>query len=728
MSKKLYILLLTMVVILMSTTPYCFAEKLDSKGKVIVVNINKTNLTDLYKIESLKRKLSQSGYIGLMNIKGDKGTDDARSIASMGAGTRAYIPNQVIIDFNESSDKNKILYESTVGEKAKNINAININQLIQQNDEKGSYDSILGLLGTTLSDNNLKTALLGNSDIIDNQAVIKNRNLGLLAMDEYGRIDYGNIENINVEDDSMPYGIRTDYEKLAKEVDKFYNNSDSIFIDLGDTYRLDKYKSNLTESQYSNIKDSIYDNINLYLGTLFKTLDKNDTLYIISAIPNSEDMKNNRKLSPIIKFKGDGKGLLYSPTTRRDGIVGNIDIGADIVNEFGLKNTEITGKSFETVNKLDNVQYLDHEYNKIVSIVDVQMIVIIALGVMISVAGICLLISIVCKKIPYRNKIASVSKEFLKLGIIMPLAILTAPVFNFTSQVSIGVSILILIILIYIFGRIIFKTDMKQMLFFSLITVAIIVIDSAADGFLMKNNIMSYDPIVGERYYGVGNEYGGVIMAASIFALSILIHFKKMPKYISVIIFTIILITSAYPSMGASVGGSIAGFVAYLFFILLIYDVKIDYKKIIILIVGAIAVVGLFATLDILTSSESHLSLFVNKIHQDGIQPVISTFTRKIKMNVNIAKTSIGVVLLIIAVILAGISIMRPTKYFKKLYDDYRDIYKGFIAIFVGSIVSLVVNDTGVVALATSSIYLLIPLIIMSANILVLDKSKLNKL
>ena len=96
----------------------------------------------------------------------------------------------------------------------------------------------------------------------------------------------------------------------------------------------------------------------------------------------------------------------------------------------------------------------------------------------------------------------------------------------------------------------------------------------------MKNNIMSYDAIVGARYYGIGNEYEGVSIASPIFAFAILLNYnKKLPKWSIVIASIVILITSAYPTMGANVGGAISESVAYLLFIMLIFDVKLDFKK-----------------------------------------------------------------------------------------------------------------------------------------------------
>ena len=48
-------------------------------------------------------------------------------------------------------------------------------------------------------------------------------------------------------------------------------------------------------------------------------------------------------------------------------------------------------------------------------------------------------------------------------------------------------------------------------------------------------------------------------------------------------------------------------------------------------------------------------------------------------------------------------------------------IFKGFIASMVGCIVTLLVNDSGIVAASTASIYILIPIIIISINMLVLE-------
>ncbi|MEG1870942.1 MAG: hypothetical protein RR192_02970, partial [Peptostreptococcaceae bacterium] len=163
MKKKIVSLLASLMIVLVSITKYSFA---DEKGKVIFIDMNRTNLVNMLKIPSLEKEISTRGYIGLMNIRGDKGTDDRRSYASMGAGGRANVSTEEHINFQHVNENTAKTFETVTGQKAKNINDVTINYSINENFEKGQYGSVLGSIGQTLSENNLKTAVIGNSDII----------------------------------------------------------------------------------------------------------------------------------------------------------------------------------------------------------------------------------------------------------------------------------------------------------------------------------------------------------------------------------------------------------------------------------------------------------------------------------------------------------------------------------------------------------------------------------
>lgn len=721
MKKKMLSILASIMIILVSITKYSFA---DNSGKVIFIDINRTNLDNMLKISSIENELKNRGYIGLMNIRGDRGTDDRRSFASMGAGGRANVSTEMNINFEELNDDTSKIYKSVTGKSPKKINDLTINKSLNENEEKGQYGSVLGSLGQILSENKLKVALLGNSDIIENGNLIKNRNLGLVAMDNFGRIDGGNIDNINIENPSMPFGIQTDYQKLTSDTKKYYESNNALFIELGDTYRLDLYKSYLNQDTYNKMQSDIYKNIDKYLNEIFKMVGENDTVYIVSGFPSNLDYKNKKRLSPIIKFKGDKKGILASATTRRDGIVANLDVGVDILNEFGLDYKNMVGKSYNLVDKNDNIEYLSGEYEKIVSISDIRSTIISGFVGVVSASWIIAMVLLVFlkDKIPYKYKIFNFLKEFIKLGFILPISFLIAPAFNFKSEFGISMGIILTTLILYLIGKTAFKDDIKHMLFFSLLTIAVISIDSVIGTPLMKNSIMSYDAIIGARYYGMGNEYQGIAIGSAIFGLAVLLDYKKISKWIVAILCLIILITTASPTMGANVGAAISESIAYLVLVLLIFDVKFDYKKVILLGVFAVGVVLTFAAIDIISGSESHLSGFIKQIISNGPSEIIQTFSRKIQMNLKLAKTSVWVNILLAGVAIVGVLIFKPSRHFKKVAKKYPFVFKGFIATFVGCGVTLLVNDSGIVAAATASIYILIPLIIISINMILFNK------
>lgn len=729
MKKKLISLLLSLIVILSFSISSIYADT-NNKGKVIYLSLNRTSLENLLEIPIIKEKTSNSGYVALMTTKGDGSNTDQKSFASIGSGVRANVLDEDYVKFETLNENEKTQFEAATGVKSWAIGNIKINRNINQNTDNGGYGATLGMLGTTLNKNNLKVALLGNSDIKKNDDLKKIRNLALVCMDENGRVQSGNIDNINKKDDTMPFGISTDYDKLKSETKKYYENSDAIFVELGDTYRLDEYKNNLNENTYKSMKKKIYQNINDYLKEVFEMAGKNDTIYIVSEFESNLDYKTKRRLSPVIKFEKDGYGLLESSTTRNSGIVSNIDIGVDIINKFGLKNELMIGKVFKNVQDENGIEKVLKDYERIVSINTIRASVVNSYVGIVSASWVIAMIAILFKnKIPKKEKglgrdqIFKVLKELIKLGLIMPLAFLTAPVFQFKTPAGLVSGVLIVTIIYYLIGYFLFrKDDIKQMGFYAFLTIGLIIIDCIIGTPLMKSGIMSYDAINGARYYGVGNEYEGVTIASAVFALAVLLNYKKISKWLAVVLSLVILITSAMPSMGANVGGAISECVAYLLFILLIFDIKLDLKKIIMIGVATVLVVVAFAGLDFLMGTESHLAVFTNQIIQEGPAAIFNTFGRKIQMNLKLAKSSVWVNILIVSIIIIGALIFKPSGYFKKIHDKYPMIFKGFMASFVGCIVTLLVNDSGIVAASTAAIYILIPIIIIGINMIIFDK------
>ena len=192
----------------------------------------------------------------------------------------------------------------------------------------------------------------------------------------------------------------------------------------------------------------------------------------------------------------------------------------------------MVGRVYSLIQQDDNLDFLLDELQKMATVSNIRANVVNTFVGVISISWVIGMIAILFKnRIPNKEKVFAILKEFIKLGIIMPLAFLLAPIFNFKTPVAMTIGIIITTLILYALGRVLFKDDLKQMGFFALVTIIVVVVDCIFGTYLMKNNIMSYDAIVGARYYGVGNEYEGVSIASPIFAFAILLNYnKKLPK------------------------------------------------------------------------------------------------------------------------------------------------------------------------------------------------------
>ena len=694
-----------------------------NKGKVIVIDMNRVNMDNMSRFKSISGLIDKSAFIGQMNIRGDKGYDDRRNYASIGSTGRVNILPETRISFEKSTEDQKKIYQAATGTKALNINLDNINFIDFYNQNKGEYKSSIGYLGQTLSSNGKKIGVLGNSDYYDSTGqFVKNRDFCLAVMDSRGRIHDGVLDGINKKKTNFPYGIGTDYKKLREETKRLYESSDLLFVELGDTFRLDEYKENLNKNTYAKMKRMVYSEANKYIASTLKMAGDNDTIYIIGSFPSRLDYKNNRRLAPVIRIDKSekGSGLLETSTTRRTGVIANIDLGVDILNRFGLKNKFMNGRVIKSVPMENSFEYLQKDYKKIIAISSIRMSIInIYVTIIVASWIICALALWKKEKIPqkHRGKVLNVLKEFVKLGLIMPLAFLTAPILQARTEPGVALSIIAATIVYYLAGRVLFKNDdMKQICLFASAMIAIIVVDSALYTPLMESNIMSYDPMIGARYYGIGNEYEGVTIGSAIIGFAILLEHKSIKRWMVVPFLLLVLFTSAYPAMGANVGGAISECVAYIVFILLIYDIKIDLKKALMILLATGGLVVAFAIADIALGLGSHLGNFVNQILANGPMEIVNVFARKIEMNVKLAQTTVWVNILLAGLAILALIIFRPNKNFAAMKAKYPLIYKGYLSIMVGCIVTLFVNDSGIISSATDSIYLLIPIIIIMIN------------
>lgn len=691
----------------------------EDNTRVVMLIINRIDFNDLEKMPYV-RKLIDRGSIALMNTRASGKNSEFKSYASIGWGTRAEASYNTSL-FYKVDNSNSSIYERRRGKKVleNGLINLNINQLINEN-LQGDYGATPGILGETLNKNGYKTALIGNSNTADVQLT----SAGLIAMDLDGHIDSGNIgNNITEKDKSRPFGLKTNYEQLADSFKEEYVDSNLIVIESGDITRLEIYKENLNTETYEKHKENILKDIDNFIYNIVEEFtEENTKLIIISPYPSDKAASKGDRLTPLVIYQGKkGEEVLYSKTTRRHGIVANVDIGPTILSYFNLTTDKMTGRVLESSPQENNLNYIYNLNKRLVNTSTQRYKVLSTFAIYQMITSIIALVFIVLK-----DRLSTKWYKYISLAlvgnIVAPFTLLILPLFGLTNIMTTFLLLIsITIALVFIIHLISKGNSLNVILYAMILLVFGLIIDTISGQNLIKNSLLGYDPIIGARYYGIGNEYMGVLIGAVLVFVTVLMERYDVKKYIAIIFFAIVTLIIGFPKLGANVGGTITAVFAFLFVSLRLLGQKINFKKLIYIGLAVICAVVFMALIDLyIIESKSHLAGAINQILASGPIAIYQIIIRKISMNLRIMGVTIWSKVLLIAIAVLGILLYRPIGWIKKISVKYPKLAIGWSGIIVACIIGFAVNDSGIVSAATSIIFL-------TSTILYLISQELSK-
>ena len=661
--RKLLLFFILLIIIIPSIS---FGAK-DNK-KVYLIVVNKLTLKDIETMEKLK-DIIKEGSIGLMNTRGTSGYSGAESFLTINSSEKSYA-NYSSIDF-KTMDDGKIVNRS-------------FSRLINLN-ENNKYTPYLGAIGDNLHSKGLKTAIYGNSNLEDMQL----NTSALIPMDSRGLIDYGNIDNITIETEDYPFLIKTDYSKMLKEVEN--SLGDLIVVDTGDIERIYRYKDYVSNEEFKMIRKEILLDIDRFIENLIKGLSKENSFVIITS-PNSGDMTidSNSKLSPIILWgNGVENGTLTSQTTKKDNIVSNIDIGPTIMDFFGASTDNMSGNKINSIRK--NIKLIDlmKENNQINTVSKVRYNTLYYYGLfsMISLGIVIILIVV-------KVKLSEVAKKYIK--VLFGMVIILPTVFNFLSILRLEsvysfTLFLLLFILVSIFILWLTKKSSNQIMYISGVSIFIIISDLIFKGNIIKYSVLSYDPTIGARYYGIGNEMVGFFLGSiTIFSINILRKYKR--KIIPLILLILGTILVGHPRYGANVGGTMAFIMALVFYIMEIFNKELNIKRLLISLLLIVFLVFVMGYIDIkINSNTTHLGNTLLLVRKNGLYYLRNVIFRKILMNIKLVGNSFWTYLLLINMIFHSV-----------IFSNRKDNtdWMARVAGIAGAIGGFLLNDSGLILTA----------------------------
>ncbi|HHW56237.1 MAG TPA: hypothetical protein GXX15_00925 [Clostridia bacterium] len=695
--------------ILFNTVSYGQVNSIKDR-KIVIFIVDRVNLNDYVKNELPNIKyLLENGTYGLMTVNSDGGRTPENVYMTIGCGTRAVGSEKAYLNFNASEMVNgeqaSIIFKRNTGIKPQVFNIVNLDfAQIERNNLTRKHIVVPGLLGALLKQNGKTVAVFGNEDT----DVEQRRYAPLIVMDEKGIVDFGDVsDNILKRDALSPFGIMTDYDLLYQKYIQLKQKPDLTIFQLGDTLRANDYHKYAMDKINEKNKKRALSKADEFIGKILKEGSPNTLYIVLTPLPPSKDMGQKSYLTPIILFgPGFTKGYVTSETTKREGIVTNTDLMPTILQYFDIPiPTFLTGHPLYNSGYKGNVDKLLAESYKLVfnytyRPIFLKTYVVLEIIILIFVLLVLLLL----------KKYAVYLKPLLFFVSTIPLTFLLLPLFNYTELYHSIIGILFLTAVSIIAIHEISPYGYYFYAIIGLATSLALLIDLVTGQYLLKNSFLSYDVIGGARFYGIGNEYIGVLIGAVLcFTTMAFEKFsnKKVLFYLVAAIYVVVFYFIAAPNIGTNVGGAIAAFGAFAVSLLLLSGKKIDIKNLIYIGLGIILMLlGLFY-LDSLrpVSQQTHIGQTFALVKSHGIKSLLQIFERKLLMNYKLIKYSIWSRVLLTLIGVLFILFFKPVGVLSKIFKKHDYIRVCFVSTLIGSILALAFNDSGIVAAATMMVF-----------------------
>jgi len=640
-NKIKYIVLFILIIVLSS---YATVSAEEGNKTIIVV----TDKLDFELVERLNDENKMS--LGLMNTRTSNVFKSSKEsyFMTIATGRRVDLKEDLFkgVTKNESGELLVQGYEDIISE---------------LNNKYKGFSREMDFLADTLANSGINVAYIGN-DVS-----------ALIAADKNGVIHFG--------DNTIAYNENW----MINKTDYMLETSDVLVLsyDFNDNVQRTKILTNYLNK---------YSEYNVFVFP--------------KEIAGDIDYMRNITLVPILYNDPDStEGLLTSDSTKREGLILNMDILSELADIYNIKLTTSIGHKVKSISNSEVIEVCRHNLEKYLN----SIIIKYMFHGYIVIVQLYILYDILVKK---RNNYNLYS--ILMNGVIISIFLsVVLGIFNINRNIILYCTILIVstVGLTFLLNK--RKVDVIEK--FSIYTNVIMLIGIYFSPDTIYNSSFGFNNVVsGGRFYGLNNEAMGVLLVTSIitfFTINKKVN-HKATSILALIIYFPIIIVALSGRYAANFGGLLTSIV--LFLILLyttIFDRKITKKNMVALIAIGCSILIINLYLDINAPSGSHAGSLFTRIMTLGFFEFIDMIVKKIKQLTLMTISPPWSIIAIIQVFFVRKFLIKRGELTQdtKLYS--KETIENLYIIFITSIVVLLLNDTGVVAFVYMNVYLVCQLI-----------------
>lgn len=611
------------------------------------------------------------------------------------------------------------------------------------------------LLGPMLSEAGLRAAAIGNADTFAGGVHERRRFGALLAADADGLVAYGDVgDAVLMYDPEWPFGWRTDYDATWLALQSVYHQADFVVVELGDLARLDAYAEWIPSEHAQRLRRDTLQRIDQLVGRLLRWPPASGaTLLLVSPSPPSDALQRGFMLAPLVAATlgpadAVGRpGLTWSNTTRRAGIVTNLDVASTVLDALGV-HTAAGGAPIRAVPlqaagrdvpygasvEGDAWSYIEALYARTVATNSLRgpfvrgyvgFAIVVFLGWAAWLAG--------ARAASARGPetAAPLWRWLLLLLSAAPLAALLLPLLPPSETTGSMALLLGIAAAVTMAFGLLFRRGADAFVAVSLATAALIFVDVSLGARLVKNSVLGYDPIVAARFYGIGNEYMGVFIGACLIGTSgVLDSWARLqPRRRGALLWTGIvyvggIVLLASPTLGANVGGTVAAVAGFGSAAVLLSGRPLSWRRLTALgaVVAVVLAAAALADVTLNRQEPSHLGRTLQAFLTEGWAPIAAIAARKLAMNLTLLRWTIWSQVFVVSLAISTVALYRPGAAVRRADERHPFLLKGVRGALVGALAALVANDSGVVAAAT----LMIPVTSTLVYVMLLQRRPLT--
>lgn len=574
-------------------------------------------------------------------------------------GITAYQSNeQVSLDYESAPVTGAQLYTRNTGEVPNGQIVVPDIESLKKMGQASRNTFVPGALGGAVTDTGGRVSVIGNSDL----AKEVYRPAVLVAMDRNGQTN-GNVDQSLLRKDSTYlYGVSTEWQKLLHAYHAMREQTNLLLVEPGNITRFAAKRTELDPDHAKYLYRKLLAETDQFIGEVANGADSNHLVIVVS--PTSfANIGIGAKGAGIVLINGgdiEPGSVLTSNTTRQTGFCTIYDIAPTVLSFLGLPEQLKGGlgqpiggtspRSGET-----SLLTLKNQIQSL-SVVNQNRQILVKGFVELMLA--LTLIGLVVRWVSGRN--FRWLERVIVLVMVFPIVFLLLPALGETLTVALFWGKFLLLLGFVWAGLSFIQSNRSRLLVISGVTTGLLMVDMLQQGKRMKESVLGFDMLNGARYYGIGNEYMGILVGSSLLFLYLLKNQFPLQKRLTTwgggLLFAMIVLLLGLPRFGTNSGGALAATLGFLYTWLAAEKMPTVKKKWPWMGIGFLVVLfGMLASHFWLPSMEqTHIGRTAHLLTQGEFSEIMKMITRKWLLNWRLLHvsvwgslfTAVGVVLL----------------------------------------------------------------------------------